>query len=86
MNDDARDHGVTPYVHLLVTMAVSGSALASSKTVVGELPHQVAAALRFGGGALVLGESFSRLKRWARWSCWRAPSWRCSGYRPEKAV
>jgi drug/metabolite transporter (DMT)-like permease len=54
MKDDAQDHGMTPYLHLLVTMALFGSAFASSKTVVGELPHQVAAALRFGGGALVL--------------------------------
>jgi hypothetical protein len=57
MDDDAQDHGVTPYLHLLVTMALFGGAFASSKTVVGELPHQVAAALRSGGGALVLSRS-----------------------------
>lgn len=42
------------YLSLLTTMALFGSAFASSKTVVGELPHQVAALLRFGGGAAVL--------------------------------
>jgi drug/metabolite transporter (DMT)-like permease len=35
-------------------MAFFGSAFASSKVVVGELPHQVAATLRFGGGAVIL--------------------------------
>ncbi|MFD4369982.1 DMT family transporter [Rhodococcus sp. NPDC058521] len=42
------------YLYLLTTMAFFGSAFASSKMVVGELPHQVAAVLRFGGGALIL--------------------------------
>jgi drug/metabolite transporter (DMT)-like permease len=42
------------YLNLLITMAFFGSAFASSKQVVGEIPHQVAAVLRFGGGALVL--------------------------------
>jgi drug/metabolite transporter (DMT)-like permease len=35
-------------------MAFFGSAFASSKVVVGHVPHQVAAVLRFGGGALIL--------------------------------
>ncbi|MGR7028202.1 DMT family transporter [Geodermatophilus sp. URMC 62] len=48
------ESGATPYAYLLVTMALFGSAFASSKLVVGEVPHQVAALLRFGGGALVL--------------------------------
>ncbi|MER5490643.1 DMT family transporter [Streptomyces sp. NPDC002490] len=45
---------VTPYLYLLVTMVMFGSAFASSKVVVGEMPHEVAAALRFGGGGLLL--------------------------------
>ncbi len=45
---------VTPYLSLLTTMALFGSAFTSSKVVVGELPHDVAAALRFGGGAAIL--------------------------------
>ncbi|MGH3567674.1 MAG: DMT family transporter [Pseudonocardia sp.] len=43
-----------PYLYLLTTMLLFGSAFASSKVVVGDLPHQVAAALRFGGGAVIL--------------------------------
>ncbi|MCX4827004.1 DMT family transporter [Streptomyces sp. NBC_01142] len=43
-----------PYLNLLVTMVMFGSAFASSKVVVGEMPHEVAAALRFGGGGLLL--------------------------------
>ncbi|MEU9303159.1 DMT family transporter [Streptomyces sp. NPDC048269] len=43
-----------PYLNLLVTMIMFGSAFASSKVVVGEMPHEVAAALRFGGGGLLL--------------------------------
>ncbi len=35
-------------------MAFFGSAFASSKTVVSEIPHDAAASLRFGGGAIVL--------------------------------
>lgn len=46
--------GVAPYLNLLVTMVMFGSAFASSKVVVGSMPHEVAAALRFGGGGLVL--------------------------------
>ncbi|WP_326565197.1 DMT family transporter [Amycolatopsis rhabdoformis] len=48
------DGGVAPYSYLLVTMALFGAAFTSSKVVVGELPHDVAACLRFGGGALIL--------------------------------
>ena len=44
----------SPYLSLLVTMVMFGSAFASSKFVVGELPHEVAAALRFGGGGALL--------------------------------
>ncbi|MFC8127359.1 DMT family transporter [Streptomyces sp. NPDC057302] len=43
-----------PYLNLLVTMVMFGSAFASSKVVVGAMPHQMAAALRFGGGAVLL--------------------------------
>ncbi|MFF1823791.1 DMT family transporter [Kribbella sp. NPDC058245] len=43
-----------PYVYLLVTMILFGTAFPSSKVAVGQLPHEVAAALRFGGAALVL--------------------------------
>ncbi|WP_406841391.1 DMT family transporter [Streptomyces sp. AHU1] len=41
-------------MYLLTTMALFGSAFASSKAVVGHIPHQVAAGLRFGGGAVIL--------------------------------
>jgi drug/metabolite transporter (DMT)-like permease len=43
-----------PYLQLVTTMALWGSAFASSKIVVGAVPHSVAAVFRFGGGALVL--------------------------------
>ncbi|WP_101257902.1 DMT family transporter [Streptomyces barkulensis] len=46
--------GAAPYLNLLVTMVMFGSAFASSKVVVGAMPHEVAAALRFGGGGLLL--------------------------------
>jgi drug/metabolite transporter (DMT)-like permease len=52
---DATRPSVAPQLYLLVTMAFFGSAFASSKLVVGEVPHGVAAALRFGGGAVLLG-------------------------------
>jgi len=42
------------YLSLLATMVFFGSAFASSKVVVEQLPHQVAALLRFGGGAVIL--------------------------------
>ncbi|SDC97085.1 DMT family transporter [Actinokineospora iranica] len=42
------------YLQLVTTMALWGSAFASSKIVVDAVPHSVAAVLRFGGGALVL--------------------------------
>lgn len=45
---------IDAHLYLLATMALFGSAFASSKVVVGYLPHQVAAVLRFGGGALIL--------------------------------
>ncbi|WP_116247590.1 DMT family transporter [Nocardiopsis sp. FIRDI 009] len=58
MTDDAsrttESPSVVPYLNLLVTMVMFGSAFASSKVVVGEMPHEVAAALRFGGGGLLL--------------------------------
>jgi drug/metabolite transporter (DMT)-like permease len=46
----------------MTTMALFGSAFASSKAVVDAMPHQVAAVLRFGGGAIILliAVSFSR--------------------------
>ncbi|WP_242483063.1 DMT family transporter [Streptomyces sp. HSG2] len=50
----AAGSGTAPYLNLLVTMVMFGSAFASSKVVVGEMPHEVAAALRFGGGGLLL--------------------------------
>jgi drug/metabolite transporter (DMT)-like permease len=46
---------LVPQLYLLITMAFFGSAFASSKAVVAEVPHGVAAALRFGGGAILLG-------------------------------
>lgn len=50
----ARNESANAYLYLLATMAFFGSAFASSKAVVGHMPHQVAAVLRFGGGALIL--------------------------------
>jgi drug/metabolite transporter (DMT)-like permease len=46
--------GAGPYLYLLVTMVLFGTAFTGSKVVVGQLPHEVAAMLRFGGGALIL--------------------------------
>ncbi|MFI1969634.1 DMT family transporter [Streptomyces cinnamoneus] len=51
---EQRRDPVDAYFYLLATMAFFGSAFTSSKVVVGHVPHQVAAALRFGGGALIL--------------------------------
>jgi drug/metabolite transporter (DMT)-like permease len=45
---------VGTYTYLLTTMAFFGSAFASSKVAVESMPHQVAALLRFGGGAVIL--------------------------------
>ena len=42
------------YFSLVVTMIMFGSAFASAKMVVGEMPAIVAAALRFAGGGIVL--------------------------------
>ncbi|MER7816794.1 DMT family transporter [Streptomyces sp. NPDC096153] len=50
----SRNEAANAYLYLLATMAFFGSAFASSKAVVGHMPHQVAAVLRFGGGALIL--------------------------------
>jgi drug/metabolite transporter (DMT)-like permease len=50
----ARNESANAYLYLLATMVFFGSAFASSKAVVGHMPHQVAAVLRFGGGALIL--------------------------------
>ncbi|MFI6078729.1 DMT family transporter [Actinoplanes sp. NPDC051343] len=54
LGNDERDTGIRPFLYLLTTMAFFGSAFTSSKVVVGEVPHDVAAVLRFGGGALIL--------------------------------
>ncbi|MER5780534.1 DMT family transporter [Streptomyces mobaraensis] len=43
-----------PYLLLMVTMTLWGSAFSSSKAVVAQLPHSVAAFLRFGGAAVAL--------------------------------
>ncbi|MFK4222580.1 DMT family transporter [Streptomyces sp. NPDC019890] len=43
-----------PYLLLTATMVLWGSAFSSSKVVVEQVPHGVAALLRFGGGALAL--------------------------------
>ena len=53
-HDDGTRASATPYLYLLVTMALFGTAFTSSKVVVGQLPHEVAAMLRFGGGAVIL--------------------------------
>lgn len=42
------------YLPLVVVMFLWGSAFAASKGAVAEVPHQVAAFLRYGGGAVVL--------------------------------
>lgn len=52
--DDEPRTGAGLYLYLLVTMALFGTAFTSSKVVVGQLPHEVAAMLRFGGGAVIL--------------------------------
>lgn len=49
-----RNESAQAHMYLLATMALFGSAFASSKSVVGHMPHQVAAVLRFGGGAVIL--------------------------------
>src|SRR4051794_6370811 len=49
-----RSESTDAHLYLLITMAFFGSAFACSKAVVGDVPHQVAAALRFGGGAVIL--------------------------------
>ncbi|MEV4319468.1 DMT family transporter [Actinocrispum sp. NPDC049592] len=46
--------GLASYLSLLTTMILFGAAFTSSKVVVGQLPHGVAAALRFGGAAVIL--------------------------------
>ncbi|GHF31686.1 membrane protein [Streptomyces mashuensis] len=51
----AAESGKTnPYLLLTTTMVLWGSGFSSSKGVVEHLPHEVAAVLRFGGGALCL--------------------------------
>jgi drug/metabolite transporter (DMT)-like permease len=52
--EDAQRPETAPYLFLLTTMALFGAAFTSSKIVVGEIPHDVAASLRFGGGAVIL--------------------------------
>ncbi|MGC7098724.1 DMT family transporter [Amycolatopsis lurida] len=44
----------SPYLLLSITMVLWGTAFSSSKSVVGQVPHSVAALLRFGGAALAL--------------------------------
>ncbi|MGP3950897.1 DMT family transporter [Streptomyces sp. 7N604] len=44
----------SPYLLLMITMVLWGSAFSSSKSVVEQVPHAVAALLRFGGGAVAL--------------------------------
>nr|WP_091051536.1 DMT family transporter [Micromonospora marina] len=73
--NDRPDALLQAHLSLLTTMALFGSAFASSKVVVGHLPHSIAATLRFGGGAIVLllitlvlrrnGASFTR-RDWFR--------------------
>ena len=63
--DTGAGPGAAPYLNLLVTMVMFGSAFASSKVVVGELPHEVAAAFRFLGGGLLLIVLAALLRRGA---------------------
>ncbi|MFE6774734.1 DMT family transporter [Streptomyces sp. NPDC057702] len=51
---DPRQRAGNPYSLLMTTMVLWGVSFSSSKTVVGDVPHPVAAFLRFGGGALAL--------------------------------
>ncbi|MET8678027.1 DMT family transporter [Streptomyces sp. NPDC004647] len=44
----------SPHLPLMITMVLWGSAFSSSKSVVEQVPHTVAALLRFGGGAVAL--------------------------------
>ncbi|MFC9672788.1 DMT family transporter [Streptomyces sp. NPDC056949] len=44
----------SPYLQLLMTMVLWGSAFSSSKAVVEHIPHSVGAFVRFGGGAITL--------------------------------
>ncbi|MFI1755310.1 DMT family transporter [Streptomyces sp. NPDC020571] len=50
---DAR-RPVNPYLLLTLTMVLWGCAFSSSKSMVAEVPHSVAALIRFGGAALAL--------------------------------
>ena len=43
-----------PSANLLITMVFFASAFTSSKVVVGHMPHDAAAALRFLGGGIIL--------------------------------
>lgn len=54
IDKDLRNSSVEAHGYLLGTMFFFGTAFTSSKVVVGEIPHQVAAVLRFGGGAVIL--------------------------------
>lgn len=60
------------YLSLLITMVMFGSAFASAKIVVGEMPATVAAALRFTGGGLVLAVMAMLFKDRARPVSYRA--------------
>jgi drug/metabolite transporter (DMT)-like permease len=64
------EHDARPYLYLLVTMVLFGTAFTGSKVVVGEMPHQVAAMLRFSGAAVVLA-LLLRVRRGASRFSWR---------------
>ncbi|MEO3754997.1 DMT family transporter [Streptomyces sp. B6B3] len=49
-----RRGSTSPYLLLMTTMVLWGSAFSSSKAVVEHVPHAAAALLRFGGGAIAL--------------------------------
>ncbi|MGA8117264.1 MAG: hypothetical protein WCA46_26825, partial [Actinocatenispora sp.] len=49
--EPARRSPLNPYLALLLTMAGWGTAFPTSKIAVDSVPHEVAALLRFGGGA-----------------------------------
>ncbi|MFJ8826620.1 DMT family transporter [Streptomyces sp. NPDC102467] len=53
-NGAAARRSAHPYLLLTLTMVLWGCAFSSSKSMVGQVPHTVAAALRFGGAALAL--------------------------------
>ncbi len=68
----------SPYLLLMTTMVLWGSAFASSKSVVEHVPHSAAALLRFGGGAIALLIALSLFGR-RRAEAEAGSGWRAAG-------